>query len=446
MKNILYILIASFILFVSCDPNAGIYEELTDLDVPYNGEIDYTLIEDDYDDIEYYALKDAMNANDSTFAYLVSSSMALNDIITASDYIPAIIPNHFPAYNEKSVARITFNMVDSTRIDYSDVGFVIGDYEFVSSDYDTWGTGLGTPGAFNNFTLDYPPSDYVPGFVKTTFSSYKPMNGDYIEITYKFKYADIPNPIDSTDLYTYNGTDWLENNAVTSTGVRLIDGDYAAMDIKDKTFTDLAQADHYLPIYLKVLFPYAMENEIQYVKFKANSTFLSDQYTFDGNVWNKTVEVFAKTEQFVHTGEYWAFDPTVKFTMVSSDYMLIVEEDIFIDTYGTAGYYYGASSYYNNFDLRISKRVDVDPDTFTGLTEEEANAIILERLLDGLEILLQKKYPEATPQVNGVDVHYLVTYATYNNDYSRGLYVVDFQCTGSAPAQFELVEGPTSLN
>ncbi len=127
---------------------------------------------------------------------------------------------------------------------------------------------------------------------------------------------------------------------------------------------------------------------------------------------------------------------TVVFTMTSSDYQIIVDSvqivypDL-VDAYGNGEFYTGATSYYSNFDLRISKRVD-QPD-FDGLSNDEAMALIDERVGEGIIMLLNKKFPDAVAQANGNDIFYIVNYKYFGNDYVSGMASKKFQCITSSP-------------
>lgn len=449
MKKFIYLLTIISLLFASCNPNEELYEELDqEINKPYSEEIAYTFTADDYSAAANYALKNlAEDKTDSTYADYIKNNKAFNNHYQAKDLVPSVLATNFLALNIGSSAQVSFNMTDSSLIDYSDVAFYLNKYTLAAADYDSWGTGINDPGGFNNFSesAGHNPDTYIQTIISTLFTADNPEAKDYVLITYKYKYSDKPL-IDSTDLYVFNGNAWSVDNEA-KTGIKLKSADYTSMGLSNSYFATTEDADFYLPRFLKVAFPYAKEGEVIVISYKASGQNLSDEYTLKSQEWMKTVEIYTETEQYVYfpDGIGWMFDPTIRFEMVASDYQLIVDEDIYLDSYGTGGFYYGANSYYRNFDLRINKRLEVDPDTFTGLTDEEANAIIFERLKEGLIIMLQKKYPEAG-LVNGLPVNYEVTYATYNNDYSRGKFTMIFECTGAGtPPQFEFVEGPIDL-
>ncbi len=155
--------------------------------------------------------------------------------------------------------------------------------------------------------------------------------------------------------------------------------------------------------------------------------------------WQAYDPYTARQDQFIHNGSEWVFDPTVMFTMGSSDYMTIVNyvknniSGDYIDSYGTAEFYSGASAYYGNFDIRSGNWEDSVFGTW-----EEAIAFTIG------EGLLPAKFPDAVTQVSGIDVFYIVTFDTYSG--VDGRYSIKFQVTKAGPnPEFTLVDGPTAL-
>ena len=94
--------------------------------------------------------------------------------------------------------------------------------------------------------------------------------------------------------------------------------------------------------------------------------------------------------------------------------------------------------------------MDLAPE-FVDMDEDEAINLMWERILHlpdepmetrgALTLMLQKKFPDAVPQKNGIEVMYEVTFDTYHGGGQRGLYTATYQCTASGdPATFEFVE------
>ncbi|GET20452.1 hypothetical protein [Prolixibacter denitrificans] len=258
------------------------------------------------------------------------------------------------------------------------------------------------------------------------------------------------------DYYKYNGSSWV---AMTNV-VYLSDADYDAMGEPGayNNFSSSAPANDYLPQFMAQKYPYAQENDTMAVVYKYYSggvRIYADEYDFISGTWSLYNPVEVKTDQFINIGSKWIFDPTVKFTMSSSDFQLIVDAvkansdtKNLVDSYGTGEFYYGANSFYNNFDLRIVKRNSGEfaQSEYDGLSDEEASTLIMDRVVEGIVVMLKAKFPNAVAQVSGVDVMYVISFNSYENDGSYGKYTVTLQCTKSGPdPSFELVEGPTPV-
>jgi hypothetical protein len=205
-------------------------------------------------------------------------------------------------------------------------------------------------------------------------------------------------------------------------------------------FSSSIRPQDYLPALLNKLYPLAgqdFETVLVYKYYSGTVITLADKFKFDNGAWTSSYNyIEPKTSQFLYSKTGWVFDPTVSFKMVSADYQMIVDwvkankGASYIDTYGTQEFYTGAGSYYSNFDLRIGKW---NSSVFT--TKEKAVEAAI-----GIA-LLPAKFPAAVAQVSGIDVFYIVSYATY--DGVNGNYTMKFKCTKSAPnPEFTLVEGP----
>jgi len=638
MKKIVYILILLIVAFSACDPNEEIYEQLDELEEPYKGSVEYTLTSNDYETLTSLALANASNEQDSTWAEYITEFEAFNDSFPGYDYIPHLLPDLFPAYNDKSVANVTFNYIADIPYEleiYSNADEI----EFSSNFYKAVNEYVGVAGYFypeynpdlfipnilkdsisdavenEIYSIKYKYSNVDPIFTESyypiyfeekfeTLSAYDPVslenwivydeagtetwegreyddnlyaqfsahdtgeptniswlitpavdlseysealfnfkskdgyyNGDPLEVLISTDYTGTGDPNTATwvnlnptlstgnssgyasswvesgdinldaytgggiyiafkytggdgditttmqiddvtikvkvddpvyevtnektpyskyDVYKYTGTSWVLVDDV----YHLNSNDYKAMGEpgENDNFSSDESPRDYLPNLLKAMYPTAGEGVTKiliydyYTGIEGTLT-LADQYTYTNGEWQSLYNYIDQTtQQFIYKVTEWKFDPTVIFTMSGSDYQRIVDyvktniSADFIDSYGTAEYYYGAGSYYSNFDKRISQRLSYEPETFEGLSEEEALELIDQRVQEGIVVLLQNKYPDAVPQVGGEDVHYIVTYETYNNDYSRSYPTVDYQCvqaaSGDNPPQFELVEGP----
>jgi hypothetical protein len=238
--------------------------------------------------------------------------------------------------------------------------------------------------------------------------------------------------------YEFNGNKWVKAENLYYVN----SADYNAMGAPgaNDNFSSSIRPQDYLPALLNKLYPLAgqdFETVLVYKYYSGTVITLADKFKFDNGAWTSSYNyIEPKTSQFLYSKTGWVFDPTVSFKMVSADYQMIVDwvkankGASYIDTYGTQEFYTGAGSYYSNFDLRIGKW---NSSVFT--TKEKAVEAAI-----GIA-LLPAKFPAAVAQVSGIDVFYIVSYATY--DGVNGNYTMKFKCTKSAPnPEFTLVEGP----
>lgn len=240
--------------------------------------------------------------------------------------------------------------------------------------------------------------------------------------------------------YEFDGNEWVKADNLYYLNAK----DYDAMGSPGRynNFSASDRPQDYLPALLNDLYPLAGEGfeAVVIYKYYIGSTLtLADRYTFEGGGWVSEYNYFMPmTSQFLFSNGNWVFDPTVMFTMTAEDYQIIVdyvEDNIdpsYLDTYGTFESYSGAGSYYVNFDIRSGSFEDSVFDSW-----EDAVAWAIG------EALLPTKFPDAVTQVSGIDVHYVVSFATYSG--AAGNYSMEFQCTKSGPnPEFTFVEGPTA--
>jgi hypothetical protein len=262
-----------------------------------------------------------------------------------------------------------------------------------------------------------------------------------------------PNVIKESGLYRMLNGSWA-----TEPDVYILNSeDYNSMGAPGKygNFSSSVPPDNYLSQFLSQKYPYAQEGEqivVMYKYYSGGTHIRADEYTFTNQQWAKYNPIEMKTGQFINTGTKWVFDPTVIFTMNSTDYQLIVDavkadpnKKQLVNSYGTGEYYYGSDSHYGDFDARISQRntAAYPQPEYKGLSEADAIALIQKRIKEGVAVMLQAKFPNAVAQVSGIDVMYVVTYKVYENDGSTETPTVTFQCTKSGPnPEFTLVDNP----
>jgi len=263
----------------------------------------------------------------------------------------------------------------------------------------------------------------------------------------------VTDPITQFRYYIYQGGQW---NLVNASFYQLTEEDYANMGVATLSATT---APGYLPVLLKIKFPFAQEGATKVVVYKTSATKnTADEYIYKSGVWSPISLIETRTEQFVFAGWEnggWIFDPTLRVTMKkgtnpTDDYMLVVnyvkdnygtETPSLLGYYGTSlqsEYYYGFAAYYGNISWRESDRAK-DPTYAALTTAEEKQNYLDERTKEGLAVYLSLKFPDAQPKVSGVDLYCYVTTAIYNGVTTTN-YVYKYQRVDGEPFGWKYIE------
>ena len=240
--------------------------------------------------------------------------------------------------------------------------------------------------------------------------------------------------------YEYSGTAWSMSDDVKA--IQPVEYDAMGSPGKYNNFSSSAAPENYLPQFLASYYPYAQEGDVKTISYRyysGGTVTMLDDYVYESGVWKVVSSIVENTDQYIYSPVGWVFDPTVKFTMIASDYALITvsvlaDNPSYGYTDGSREFYYGSVSKYANFDLRISKRDEFSIPGFDGLTDADAIALMWERMPEAINLMLTLKYPDAVTAVSGIDVHYFVTFYTYENDLSSNYYTIEFQCTKAGPS------------
>lgn len=248
---------------------------------------------------------------------------------------------------------------------------------------------------------------------------------DNIKVAYNTLVTTVPTTQTQFAYYQLTGGAWT---SVSKSIYQLTASDYTDMGVTALTSTT---APNYIPSLLRLKFPFAQEGSSKLVAYKVSSSVnTADEYILKSGIWTPASLIQTKTDQFVFSGwdvNGWVFDPTLTVTMkkgknATDDYMLLVlyvkdklanTTPALVNSYGDAEYYYGASANYGNISTRESDRLK-DPDFAKLTTTEEKAAYKEQRTQEGLAIYLALKYPDAQPQVSGIDVYCYVTTAIYD--------------------------------
>ena len=430
-----YFIILSVIGFLStaCNPNEELYENIEKNTPPYHTDFEITLTEDDYSTIA--GLAEPTTAEDSAAVEAIEEYAAFAHNRSASEYVGPFLDREYLAPDSTSSVKVTY------KYEISEHDSLVV-YEFEDEDYLSIGGQVADSLAFS---YSRKPGTYLPDFlsdIDETPNYLMYVICEYIKEDF--------SRIDTALVYTYENGSW---NRIPNT-YTLVAADYDWMGDPGayNNFSDSDLPREYLGSFLRHKYRTALPGEQIYVMYKfytgSATEIRSDIYEYkDDGSWTYKLN---RTDQFVHNGTQWLFDPTEKYTMVKSDYDILVQyikthpelSGYFDDYYENSEYYYGASTYYDNFDMRVYKRQDNDPlGLLGGMSDEEIKVLIFERLKEGLDVFLEIRFPDAQPVSNGVQVFYEVFFATYEP--GNYFYKMRFKVTGEG--EFEYVEGPISL-
>jgi hypothetical protein len=314
----------------------------------------------------------------------------------------------------------------------------------------------GTNGDWTNLEFQtLPAEDFV--FVNSEFLDISAYDGKSIKIAFVYKTNDTiaatweigqiritgygPVLSKSSPIYNYYMYDEHNSKWIYYPGsITLQPADYNDFPGPKAThsFSSTYPAKNYLPKYLDTKYPYSQQGDTLLISYKYGQNRIVERYehTLSASTgllaWGAYNTIKTKTDQFVVINGEWLFDPTVRITMLASQLQLIVNYvkttyPSTVDSYGDGEFYYGASAYYRNFDLRLSKRTNIPG--FEGLNEAEGIALTWQRVQEALIKFLELQYPDATPDIKGVTVYYWLTFNTYENNLSKKTYIGCFRYT-----------------
>ncbi len=447
MKKILYILAFVGVAVASCDPLEETFEELDAISNPDQvGEVEVTMTDDDYDEID----------NE-----LVAANKGFADLDQAKELLPALLASKFPGLGKQSTGIVNYGFFKgfpAASVPFDE------NYEVTEEDYEAQG---GNVAKFGNFSS----LEQIVAFLNTQFPT--PADGFLVELEYVF--FDGNSPRDRVGYFRYTASDWTEEsfelnekytvteedyeaqggnvanfgnfsdqeqintflnskftNAVQHTVVKLtydffdgqvneltnvfqFDGastwtlkdgalisidDYEAMGENFPNFSDQEEAENKLPIYLKNTFDqFAVEGDVHEFIYEVFNSSLTGsnrtEYTyvhlvFDGSQWNLSRDVLPTTLSFAHDGTKWVPDNTVNYDFVSADFDLIVEELTGADGFENQ---VGNLDNFGNFNR-------------TGGSSSWSDA----QLLEAINIVLLANFPDAE-----IGQKYNASFATFNS-------------------------------
>ncbi len=251
--------------------------------------------------------------------------------------------------------------------------------------------------------------------------------------------------------YLYDGSKWALGG---SNIITLQPKDYEDMGL---TYLSKDKAAYNLPIYLKK-YSYAADGDSKYVVYKTSKTAnYADEYIFneEKDVWILNDFIEMKDEQFilarVEGEKKWIFDPTIvadlqNATTGSAEYQIVVDyvkthqavENPNLSKYADSEYYYGFSARYRNVSYRDQDRSN-DPEYPVNGTKQEKEKFCNDRTIEGLELYLSLRYPNAQPLVNGVVQKARITimvYSSHESNIGYETWIYTMECVGDKDWKF----------
>lgn len=298
MKKIFYLAMILGVALTSCDPMDDIHAEIDAQQKIITGEIDYTLTDEDYDDLEL---------NFGNF----------NSIDDAKSMIPGLLTDKYPVWGDGSLATVTFKWYNKKETYSKNV------YELSSAEHNEV-----TGNTYGNFDRDY----HVTNFLEDKYPDAE--DGDFHSLRYKFYNG---SETELTDGFYFMDGEWHKIAGFTP-------DQYNAMGEGFPNFSSHDEAEAKTPIALLDVFKYNPKKAgdivaTMYELYKGGGVTKSytANYVFDGTSWSKYNNVANETIKFGHDGTTWVPDNTIKYTLTAADYELV------------------GNGRYGNFDVRAGK-------------------------------------------------------------------------------------------
>lgn len=344
----------------ACDPNDEFIDtlnaesEIADTEAAfYLGKTvldsEYTLTDADY----------ALSSDDGISGYSNFSSSA-----TAADYLPEVLTNMM-VYGETAVEyTVNYNYYrGSLSYIWDYLGYLeeldeIDSYELVDADYDSMSASDEEPASHNNFSWSTPAVDYLPDFLLGKYPD--AVEGDELAVTYEYYDYGTSNV---TEFWSFDGSVWAESDKTAPevpsdvTVYELEDADYDSMGAPGNynNFSGSDAPEDYLPSFLSIKFPYALEGSKVATVYKYYSSGSTDskmaEYTLTDGDWVVYQTTITSSSVVAFKDKVWvvippiAFvlsekTPTVSFTLTDEDYAFV------------------GNDYYGNFDEDLDEIIE----------------------------------------------------------------------------------------
>ncbi len=220
-----------------------------------------------------------------------------------------------------------------------------------------------------------------------------------------------PNPTDTLLLYRFDGTAWVTENA--DNAYILTPADYDAMGAPGDydNFDNVAEAESYIATYLAGKFPFAQVGQSEIVVANIyNAGYRAFEYVFNGAEWVIEAYETIEKEKYIRLADNWAFDAKFTLEVGKPEYQVMLDwvnenKPSYIDPkYDTSEFWFGASTYYGNFNNQLVKRRTNDPDgILTDMNDAEVKDYLTAQTAKGIMLALADLYDIPAKDKNGMD-------------------------------------------
>ncbi len=218
-------------------------------------------------------------------------------------------------------------------------------------------------------------------------------------------------PVDTLSLYRFDGSSWVTENA--SNSYILTSADYDAMGAPGKydNFNNVAEAQTYIATYLAGEYPFAQVGQSEIVVANIyNAGYRAFEYVFNGEEWVIEAYETIEKEKYIRLADKWAFDAKFTLEVGKPEYQVMLDwvkenKPSYIDPkYDTSEFWFGASTYYGNFNNQLVKRRTNDPDgILTDMDDAEVKDYLTAQTAKGIMLALAELYDIPAKDKNGMD-------------------------------------------
>lgn len=437
MKQITQLLAAvALVLLTACNPMEPIYKQLDSVDHTIQKSVAYTLTEADYKTIAsaFTKREEASYTGSDTEEFMkqvkreanyVKTNRTLTTWVSPELYVPALVQKMNPEWGKGSSVSVSYAMQQPPAEDHALDKLI--SVQLSKDDATKAGLTSTDPSKLSK--------DEISALGKYLVANYASQGTSYLV---KLTLADGKRNM------LFIG-DRLANDRTYKV---VSPEEYTAMGSKYGNFSSSMLPENYIPTLLKQSLPYAQAGDQRIVIYEwYDSKVTTPEYQsfkLQGTEW----QVAETVSQFVNIGDKWIFDPTIRFTLTADDFMTLHawvkanKPDYISQKYpDNEEWWFCGSAYYRNFNIDGGTSVGARPDE-EGKSSEELAKMRIERIKEGLKLILKARYADKPAQTSGVDQMYVINTVIRQN-YTNGS--VSFTYKGLGGGNFEYVSGPDTL-